>query len=118
MTEYTNAEIMRRLDDLVRQNTIVLAEIKEDRRILAERYVTKEIHDRDVRGYREAHDRDIKDIHDDIQSMIKARESDVADKKKAEDRWKQAVFGLGVQAVMMLIVAFISFSNFVARSGG
>lgn len=118
MTEYTNAEIMRRLDDLVRQNTIVLAEIKEDRRILAERYVTKEIHDRDVRGYRDAHDRDIREIHADLHQIVEDRKTDVADKKKAEDRWKQALFGLGIQAVLMLATAFIAFSNFVARAGG
>lgn len=104
MTDPTPAELVRRLEDAVSAIRDLTAKVEQG-------YVRKDLYEARHEGLRREIQADVKDVRDDI-AEIKA------DRKQNADRWKQAMFAVGIQLVLMLIVGAVAVSNFMARSAG
>ena len=104
MTDPSAAELVRRIEDVVRS-------VERLHSTLEASYVRKEVYEAKHEGLRREMSASIKDVADDVAEARRIRE-------KESDRWKQAMFAIGIQIVALLIVGGIAVSNFMARSGG
>lgn len=111
MTEpWSNAEIMRRLEEITTSQKEMLREMREDRALMAATYVRQDVYDSRHTHLRHELEAKIKDIADDVADDRRREE-------KREDRWKQMQFTVGGSLLLMLITAAFALSNFMARGG-
>lgn len=103
MSDPTLAEVVRRLEDVARSVERVAATMEAS-------YVRKEVYEAKHESLRSEMRSAVKDVADDVSDIKRVREKD-------SDRWKQAMFTTGVNLLMLLIIAAISVSNFMARGG-
>ena len=103
MNEPTMAEMLRRLED-------VMKSVERLTRTLETSYVRKEVYKANHESLRRENASAIKDVADDVADAKRLRE-------KEADRWKQAMFAIGVQLLMLLILGAVAISNFMARVG-
>ncbi len=103
MTDPTTAELVRRIEDLVRMVDRLATTLEAS-------YVRKEVYEAKHQALRNEQRASVKEVADDVADIKRIRERD-------SDRWKQAMFAIGVQIVMLLIVGAVAVSNFVSRSG-
>lgn len=100
----STAELVRRIEEVVRS-------VERLHGTLEASYVRKEVYDAKHEGLRREMASSVKEVADDVADAKRLREKDA-------DRWKQAMFAIGVQIVMLLIVGGIAVTNFMARAGG
>lgn len=99
----TNAELVRRLEDVVRSVERLASTMEAS-------YVRKEVYEAKHDAMRRETSAAIKEVADDVGDIKRIREKDT-------DRWKQAMFAIGVNIVLALIVGAFAVSNFMSRSG-
>lgn len=97
-------ELVRRIEEVVRSVERLAATMEAS-------YVRKEVYDAKHEALRREVKSGIDDVKTDVSEINRQREKD-------SDRWKQAMFAIGVQVVVLLIVAAFAVSNFMARQGG
>lgn len=102
--EPTLGEVMRQVRDLVQQVRDLVQEVRAD-------YVRKDLYDARHEALRRQQEAAIKEVADDVAEVKKGREKDA-------DRWKQAMFTIGVAILLLLIQGALTVSNFMARTGG
>lgn len=100
MTEPTNAEVMRRLDEVSRQLLSLAAEMREDRRMAADTYVRKDVY---------------QPLHDAVKQRLTNLERENDDRDKAQDGFRRqitvAVIAAAIPAVLALLYAVVSLTN-------
>lgn len=105
MTEGTStAELVRRIEEVIRSVERLAATLEAS-------YVRKEVYEARHEALRNEVRASIKDVDDDVADIKRVREKDA-------DRWKQAMFAIGVNVVALLILGAFAVSNFMARTGG
>lgn len=104
MTEPSTAELLRRLEDVVKS-------VERLSTTMEASYVRRDVYEARHEALRSRVDSEIKDIEDDVAAQR-------AKLEKGEDRWKQAMFTFGGSLLLMLIPAAFAVSNFLARTGG
>lgn len=104
MNEPSNAEIARRLDETAGR----LDAIARD---LATSYVRKDVYESDQRALRAEMAAGVKDVRDDVDEIKKQRTDDA-------NRWKQAMFGLGVSLLLLVVSGVIQVIQFMAQVAG
>jgi hypothetical protein len=102
-TDPTNAELVRRLEEVVRSVERLASTMEAS-------YVRKEVYEAKHEALRREQAAAIREVADDVVDIKRIREKD-------GDRWKQAMFAIGVQVVVLLIVGAFAVSNFMARTG-
>ena len=107
---WSNAEIMRRLEEITTSQKEMLREMREDRALMAQTYVRQDVYDS-----RHTH------LRTEVMAAVKDVADDVADdrrkEEKRDDRWKQMQFTVGGSLLLMLVSAAFAISNFMARGG-
>jgi len=104
VTEPTNAEIARRLDEAVKAVERLTSTLETS-------YVRKEVYEAKHEALRNSMLMQIKDVSDDVVELKGQRQKDA-------DRWKQFAFALGLAILMLLIQGAITVSNFMSRTTG
>lgn len=103
MTEPTNAEVMRRLDEVSRQLLSLAAEMRDDRRAAADTYVRKDV---------------FRPMHENTSNRLTALEKDQDEKERAQDAFRRqmviAITGVALPALFGLVVAL----NTLLANGG
>jgi galactokinase/mevalonate kinase-like predicted kinase len=100
MTDWTNAEIMRRLEEVTGQQREILREMREDRALMAATYVRQDVYD----ARHNALKKDVEEIDERLD--------------KAEAFKRSIITGVSVGAIMLLINLMLALSNFIAVKGG
>lgn len=108
--EWTNAEIMRRLEEVILVQREMLREMREDRALMAQTYVRQDVYDSRHTHLRAEVMAAVKDVADDVVDDRRKVE-------KSEDRWKQLAFTVGAALLLMMVTAAFAISNFMARGG-
>lgn len=103
-TDPSASELLRRIEDVVRSVERLASTMEAS-------YVRREVYEAKHEALRREFSGQVKDVADDVADAKRIREKDT-------DRWKQAMFAIGVQIVMLLIVGAFAVSNFMARAGG
>lgn len=71
---------------------------------------------------REVYEAKHESLRRELQDKVKVVADDVADdrrlREKDADRWKQAMFAIGIAIVLLLVQGALSVSNYMARTGG
>lgn len=98
------AELLRRLEDVVRSVERLASTMEAS-------YVRKEVYEAKHEALRREVHSSVKDVADDVAEVKRLREKDA-------DRWKQAMFTIGIAIVLLLIQGALTVSNFMARTGG
>lgn len=89
-------EVIRRLEDIVKRQDAMLAEIRQDRHHFEKTYVRKDVHEEQI-----------KSLTNEVE--------DIEKKLSAQDAFrKQIISGVSVGAIMLMITMFIAISNFIA----
>jgi hypothetical protein len=102
--EPTNAELVRRLDDVARQVERIAATL-EDKYVRVDVYKAK--HD----ALRADIDGKVQDLYGDIRDIKTTRASDLAFRR-------QIMAGAAVGVILILVNLVIATSNFIARAAG
>lgn len=97
-------ELLRRIEDVVRSVERLAATMEAS-------YVRREVYEAKHEALRREVHSSVKDVADDVADAKRLREKDA-------DRWKQAMFSIGLLVVGMLITGAFTVSNFMARAGG
>ena len=103
MTEPSSAEILRRLEEVVRSVERLASTMEAN-------YVRREVYEAKHEHLRTSLQADVKDVRDDVEDIKRLREKD-------GDRWKQLAFTVGGSLLLMLVTAAFAISNFMARGG-
>lgn len=103
MTEPTNAELVRRIDDLVRTVERLTGTLEAS-------YVRKEVFEARHEAQGQRVDASVREVADDVNEIKRLREAD-------SNRWKQAMFAIGAQVLLLLILGAFAVSNFMSRTG-
>jgi phage host-nuclease inhibitor protein Gam len=98
------AELLRRIEDVVRSVERLASTMEAS-------YVRREVYEAKHEALRREVHSSVKDVADDIADAKRLREKDA-------DRWKQAMFTIGIAIVLLLIQGALTVSNFMARTGG
>jgi phage host-nuclease inhibitor protein Gam len=98
------SELLRRIEDVVRSVERLASTMEAS-------YVRREVYEAKHEALRREVHSSVKDVADDIAEAKRLREKDA-------DRWKQAMFTIGVAIVLLLIQGALTVSNFMARVGG
>lgn len=104
MNDPSAAELLRRIEDVVRSVERLASTMEAS-------YVRREVYEAKHEALRRELDSKVKDVADDVADAKRLREKD-------SDRWKQAMFSIGLIVVGLLISGALSVFNFIARSGG
>lgn len=104
MTDPSASELLRRIEDVVRSVERLASTMEAS-------YVRREVYEAKHEALRNEVKSSIKDVADDVADAKRLREKDA-------DRWKQAMFSIGLVIVGLLITGAFTVSNFMARAGG
>lgn len=107
----TLGEVVRQLEQISQQQRDILMEIRSDRETYHRTFVPRETYEAKHEALRSQQAAAIKEVADDVNEMKQARVKDA-------DRWKQAMFAIGAQILLLLMVGAFAVSNFMARAGG
>lgn len=104
MSEPTNGEVMRRLDEVARQLTDVANKMREDRLHAESTYVRRDVYDSDrkaeaIRGV---------EAQKDVDELQRHREADA--------QWRrQVTLALALTALTAIVTIALAISNYLAR---
>lgn len=104
MTDPSASELLRRIEDVVRSVERLASTMEAS-------YVRREVYEAKHEALRNEVKSSIKDVADDVADAKRLREKDA-------DRWKQAMFSIGLVIVGLLITGAFTVSNFMAQAGG
>lgn len=104
MNDPSAAELLRRIEDVVRSVERLASTMEAS-------YVRREVYEAKHEALRNEIRNAINDVADDVADAKRIREKDA-------DRWKQAMFSIGLVIVGLLITGAFTVSNFMARAGG
>lgn len=104
MNDPSAAELLRRIEDVVRSVERLASTMEAS-------YVRREVYEAKHEALRRELHSSVKDVADDVADAKRLREKDA-------DRWKQAMFSIGLLVVGLLITGAFTVSNFMARAGG
>lgn len=107
----TMGEVVRQLEQISQQQRDILSEIRSDRETYHRTFVPRETYEARHEALRRELHSSVKEVSDDVTEIKQARIKDA-------DRWKQAMFTLGIAIVLLLIQGALTVSNFMARTGG
>ena len=107
----TMGEVVRQLEQISQQQRDILSEIRSDRETYHRTFVPRETYEAKHEALRAQQAAAIKEVADDVTEIKQARVKDA-------DRWKQAMFTIGIAIVLLLIQGALTVSNFMARTGG
>lgn len=104
VTEPSNAEIARRLDETTRAVERLAATLEA-------KYVRREVYEAKHEALRSEYRASVKDVADDVAEIKRVRDEDA-------NRWKQFMFALGCSILLLLVQGALTVSNFMARTSG
>lgn len=104
MNDPSGAELLRRIEDVVRTVESLASRMEA-------KYVPREVYEAKHEALRNEVKRSVGDISEDVTDIKRLREKDA-------DRWKQAMFTIGIAIVLLLIQGGLTVSNYLARTGG